>query len=173
MSESPGIPPAPDVPTLYDWAGGLDALTRLTARFYSVVPEDPILAPVFAEMPSDHSVHVAYFLAEVLGGPSRYSSEVAGVKGGHARMVAHHLGRGLTEQQRSRWVQLLLTCADDVGLPDDPEFRSAFVAYLEWGSRLAVINSRPGVPDPAPSPMPLWGWGVPRGPYRPPAASSQ
>jgi hemoglobin len=63
-------------------------------------------------------------------------------------------------------VQLLLSCADDVGLPDDPEFRSALVAYLEWGSRLAVINSRPGVPDPQPAPMPRWGWGVPGGPYR-------
>ena len=26
-------------------------------------------------------------------------------------------------------------------MPDDPEFRSAIVGYLEWGSRLAVINS--------------------------------
>ena len=29
-------------------------------------------------------------------------------------------------------------------MPDDPEFRSALVGYLEWGSRLAVINSQPG-----------------------------
>jgi len=28
-----------------------------------------------------------------------------------------------------------------VGLPSDPEFRSAFGRYLEWGTRLAVINS--------------------------------
>jgi len=87
-------------------------------------------------------------------------------------MISHHLGRKLTEQQRSRWVQLLLASADVVGVPDDPEFRSAFVAYLEWGSRLAVINSAPGVPEPAPAPMPKWGWGVPGGPYSPPADGS-
>ena len=55
------------------------------------------------------------------------------------------------------------------GLPDDPEFRSAFVAYLEWGSRLAVINSQPGVPDSDPDPtdpMPVWNWGAVGGPYR-------
>jgi hypothetical protein len=56
---------------------------------------------------------------------------------------------------------------DEISLVDDPEFRSAFVAYLEWGSRLAVINSQPGVPDPPRAPMPKWGWGIPGGPYRP------
>ncbi len=168
MSEAPGVPPKPAVPTLYEWLGGLDALTRLTTRFYQRVPDDPVLAPVFAAMPADHARHVAYFLAEVLGGPPRYTSDVAaGAQHGHPRMVAHHLGRGLTEPQRARWVHLLLSTADEVGLPDDPEFRSAFVAYLEWGSRLAVINSGPGVPEPTPAPMPQWGWGVPGGPYRP------
>ena len=168
MSDAPGGPPVPAVPSLYEWAGGLDMLTRLMTRFYTIVPDDPILAPVFAGMPPDHATHVAYFLADVLGGPGRYSTDVAEhPSGGHARMISHHLGRGLTEPQRSHWVQLLLSVADEVGLPDDPEFRSAFVAYLEWGSRLAVINSRPGVPDPQPAPMPRWGWGVPGGPYRP------
>ena len=41
----------------------------------------------------------------------------------------------------------------------DPEFRSAFVAYVEWGTRLAVANSQPDA-DPAPvAPVPRWGWG--------------
>ena len=164
------VPPnaAPDVPTLYDWAGGIDALERLTALFYSRVPVDSLLAPVFARMSPDHPHHVAQFLGEVLGGPPMYSTALGGEQGGHARMVSHHLGRMLTEPQRARWVQLLLACADEVGLPNDPEFRSAFVAYLEWGTRLAVINSQPGVAEPASAPMPRWGWGVPGGPYRPP-----
>ena len=34
--------------------------------------------------------------------------------------------------------------ADDAGLPDDPEFRSALLAYLEWGTRLAMQNSQAG-----------------------------
>ncbi len=77
------------------------------------------------------------------------------------------MGQSLTEAQRHRWVELLLTCADEVGIPDDPEFRSALVGYLEWGSRLAVINSQPGaVPPPTDSPMPVWGWGEVKGQYR-------
>jgi hemoglobin len=151
------------VPTLYDWAGGLPALQQLTERFYQLVLEDPLLQPVFAAMPADHPQHVAAFLAEVLGGPPVYSGE----HGGHRAMLTRHLDRVLTEEKRARWMQLLLRAADLVKLPDDPEFRSAFVAYVEWGSRLAVINSQPGVAPQLDQPMPRWGWGVPGGPYRP------
>lgn len=38
--------------------------------------------------------------------------------------------------------------ADELGFPDDPEFRAAFVGYLEWGTRLAALNSQDGVPRP-------------------------
>ncbi len=168
MSDASSAPSTPRVPTLYEWLGGLDALTRLTRHFYSVVPSDPLIGPVFAAMPPDHAEHVAFFLAEVLGGPSRYSSEVGGERGGHATMISHHLGRRLTEAQRSRWLQLLLASADAVGIPDDPEFRSAFVAYLEWGSRLAVLNSQPGADVTEDAPMPRWGWGEVKGPYKAP-----
>jgi hemoglobin len=151
-----------EIPSLFEWAGGAEALLRLTGVFYAKVPRDPLLAPVFADMPADHPEHVAMFLGEVLGGPAFYSA----ARGGHARMVEHHHGREITEAQRRRWVDLLLDSADEAGLPTDPEFRSAFVAYVEWGTRLAVVNSQPGVPEMAPeAPMPKWGWGVPGGPY--------
>lgn len=158
----------PAVPTLYEWIGGQPAIDRLMTLFYSRVPDDALLAPIFAGMSPAHAEHVAKFVAEVLGGPPAYSTELGGTDGGHVRMVSHHLGRGLTEKHRAQWVRLLLECADAIGLPDDPEFRSALVAYLEWGSRLAVLNSQPNVPVPQPSPMPKWGWGVPGGPYIPP-----
>jgi hemoglobin len=81
-------------------------------------------------------------------------------------MISRHVGRHLTGEQRARWVALLVECADQIGLPDDPEFRSAFVAYLEWGSRLAVLNSTEGATPTLNQPMPSWGWGEVGGPYR-------
>lgn len=152
-----------DVPTLYDWLGGMPALEQLTRTFYRRVPHDPILAPVFARASADHGQHVAEFLAEVFGGPKVYSAE----RGGHAAMIRHHLTRSLTQEQRRRWIDLLLACADELGVPDDPEFRSAFVAYLEWGTRLAVLNSQPGAAAVEDAPMPRWGWGEVGGPYKP------
>jgi hemoglobin len=153
-----------NVPTLYEWLGGSDVLSALIERFYEKVPSDPLLEPLFRQMDPAHFEHVAKFIAEVLGGPAEYSAE----HGGHAAMIRHHLGRGITEEQRQHWVRLLLETADEMKLPSDPEFRSALVAYLEWGSRLAVINS--ALPPDTPieeAPMPAWGWGVPGGPYQP------
>jgi hemoglobin len=150
-----------DVPSLYDWAGGSAALERLTEVFYSKVKADPLLQPVFAHMDANHPRHVAQFIGEVFGGPEAYSTE----RGGHAHMIRQHLERHLAEPMRRRWIELLLDAADEAGLPADPEFRSAFVGYIEWGTRLAVINSQPGVKVEAEQPMPKWGWGETKGPY--------
>lgn len=43
-----------DVPSLYDWLGGIDALNRLTTRFYEHVKLDALLGPVFAHMGAEH-----------------------------------------------------------------------------------------------------------------------
>jgi hemoglobin len=154
---------AKPIPTLADWAGGAAVFERLTRRFYERVLDDPTLEPVLRAIGPNHARHVAQFITEVLGDEKPYSE--AG--GSHAGMIGHHLGRHLTEAQRRRWLALMLETADEVGLPDDPEFRSAFVGYLEWGTRLAVLNSADGVsPPPAETPMPRWGWGPPGGPYQ-------
>jgi hemoglobin len=119
------------VPTLYEWLGGGEALNRLTARFYERVKENAVLAPIFAHMNPEHPQHVAAFLSEVLGGPADYSAK----RGGHPHMVQQHLNRHLNQTQRREWVTLILDTADELKMPDDPEFRSALVGYLEWGSR--------------------------------------
>ena len=151
------------VPSLYEWVGGIDALSRLTTAFYDKVARDDLLAPVFAHMDADHPAHVAAFIGEVFGGPKLYSE----AHGGHPEMIRHHLGRHLTEGQRRRWINLLLDTWAELGLPEDPEFASALVGYLEWGTRLAVLNSQPGAKAPTNSPMPKWGWGEVKGPYLP------
>lgn len=151
------------VPTLYEWAGGKDVFETLTKVFYEKVLKDELLYPVFKNMSPEHPRHVGHFIAEVFGGPKSYSEDD---KGSHSTMIRHHVGKMLTEQMRSRWMQLLLEAADESGIPTDPEFRSALVSYLEWGSRIAVINS--GITDntiPANGPMPKWGWGETGGPY--------
>jgi len=153
------------VPSLYEWLGGAEVLNALMVKFYARVSADELLRPLFGEMPADHPRHVADFVGEVMGGSQAYTLS----RGGHVTMLAHHFGKNISEAQRRRWVNLLLDSADEIGLPSDPEFRSAMVAYLEWGSRLAVMNSKlpaETVADPA-TPMPRWNWGVPGGPYRP------
>lgn len=153
---------AKPVPTLYEWIGGEERLKALFAEFYRRVPDDAVLGPVFATMDAHHSAHVAAFVGQVFGGPPDYTAD----GGSHAAMIRRHMGKHLTQEQRKRWIVLLLETADDVGVPADPEFRAALVGYLEWGSRLAVVNAAPGAMPPADDiAMPTWNWGPPGGPW--------
>lgn len=148
-------------PTMFEWAGGLPALTRMTRLFYEkYVPQDEYLAPLFADMAADHPQRVAKWLGEVFGGPPMYSGD----HGGYSRMLSQHVGKGIKEPWRGRWVMLLLQSAAEAGLPNDPEFRSAFQSYIEWGSRLAVENSQTDSHPPPHMPMPRWDWNTAAGP---------
>ena len=118
------------VPSLFDWAGGEDAFARLINAFYDRVEADELLSPLFpGGVSEEHRLHVIAWWCEVFGGPTRYTDEL----GGYERMLAKHHDLAITPEQRFRFASLMSLAADDAGLPDDPEFRSAFVAYLEWG----------------------------------------
>jgi truncated hemoglobin YjbI/CDGSH-type Zn-finger protein len=146
---------ADDDPTLFTWAGGYPALLRTTRLFYERhVAADDLLAPLFSRMEPDHPERVAAWLSEVFGGPELYSQRY----GGYARMISQHIGKHLTETQRARWITLLVRSADEADLPSDPEFRAAFAAYLEWGTRIAVENSSDGARPPEGMPIPHWWW---------------
>lgn len=131
--------------------------------FYDQATADPLLNPLFAGMPEAHRRNVALWFVEVFGGPHQYSTE----GGSHAQMIKKHLNLRITGAQRVRWTELMNSAADQVGLPTDAEFRSAFVAYTEWGTRMALMYSQSGQKAPGDnSPMPIWGWGEVQ-PYQP------
>jgi hemoglobin len=67
--------------TVFAWAGGGEAFSRLTRIFYGHVKTDPLLEPVFATMSPEHPDWVAQWLGEVFGGPATYTQE----RGGYAR----------------------------------------------------------------------------------------
>jgi len=143
-------------PTLFEWCGGFPALTRMTRLFYErYLPEDPQLAPIFADMAPNHPHQVAGWLGEVFGGPKTDPQEP-----GRPTQIDQHLDNQVTEEQRARWVTLLVQSADDAGLPHDPEFRSAFTALLEWSSRIAVENDQSDTQPPQQTAVPKWNWGA-------------
>ena len=155
--------PGDTTPTLYEWAGGHEALAALINAFYDRVERDELLSPFFpGGVTAEHREHVATWWSEVFGGPAAYTERL----GGYERMLAHHKDLGIGAEHRHRFVSLMSLAADDAGLPADPEFRSALMAYLEWGTRLALENSQTDA-QPAPhAPVPRWGWGE-APPYQP------
>jgi hemoglobin len=150
-------------PTLVEWAGGPSAFRRLIDAFYDRVEGDELLSPLFPGGVSEaHRAHVTLWWVEVFGGAAHYTEQ----RGGYQTMLAHHRGLAITPAQRFRFASLMSLAADDAGLPDDPEFRAAFVGYVEWGTRLALLNSQPGAEVVEQAPVPRWGWGV-APPYQP------
>jgi truncated hemoglobin YjbI/CDGSH-type Zn-finger protein len=145
--------PLPDPePTMFEWAGGLPALTRMTRLFYEKhVAGDPVLAPMFANMPPGLPQKMAAYLGEVFGGPASPS----GQEDGYPQVLAGLLSEGLNDEQRSRWVTLLGQAAQEARLPAEPEFRAAFTSFVEWDR----LISRPQDD----LPVPRWDWG-PGGP---------
>ena len=142
--------------TLFEWAGGTEALERLIDAFYDRVERDGLLSPLFpGGVGEEHRRNVVAWWSEVFGGPARYTAEL----GGYERMLDRHRGLAITPDQRFRFASLMSLAADDAELPSDPEFRSAFVAYVEWGTRLALHNSQPGADVVEHAPVPRWGWG--------------
>lgn len=146
-----------DVPTLVQWAGGPPVLQAMIDAFYDRVEDDELLGPFFpGGVSAEHREHVAVWWIEVFGGPATYTEE----HGGYEAMLGHHRDLGITPDQRRRFVSLMSLAADDADLPADPEFRSAVLAYVEWGTRLAMTNSQPGAAVAEHAPVPRWGWGV-------------
>ena len=136
-------------PTLFEWAGGLPALTRMTRLLYEKhVPADDLLAPLFATMAPGYPQQEAAVLAEAFGGPPAPSPGPAG----HAPQAFPG-----TEAERARWVALATRAADEAGLPADPEFRAVLASYLEWSSRAGALSNSAGSNSAGPSPQ--WDWG--------------
>ncbi|MER8186744.1 group II truncated hemoglobin [Kitasatospora sp. NPDC094015] len=141
--------------TLYQAVGGADALSRLSRTFYALVLADPVLAPVFADFTPTHIEHVAVWLAEVFGGPDRFTTEL----GGHQALLVVHQGLAITEQQRLRWMELMTTAVERE-LPPDELLRRRVMEYFDWGTRIARdVSAEPVGQDlGSPGPTPRWGW---------------
>jgi len=151
------------IPTLFEWAGGSAAFRQLIDRFYNRVEHDDLLGPLFAGgVSEEHRANVTLWWIEVFGGPAEYAEHL----GGYERMLDHHRDLAISADQRFRFASLMSLAADDAELPDDPEFRAAFVGYVEWGTRLAFNNSQVEADVVERAPVPRWGWGV-APPYQP------
>jgi hemoglobin len=142
--------------SLYEFAGGSEALLKLAHAHHARCLADPELNHPFSH-PGQHPQHVerlAAYWAEVLGGPATYSESC----GDQTTLLEMHSGNGDMSDLARRFVVCFVAAADDVGLPDDPRFRAALRAYMEWA--VDEFNCYPDGPDAVPRALstPRWGW---------------
>lgn len=143
------------MPSLFEHAGGEEAIHRLEALFYAKVLADPALIPLFGTGRAEHVDHLTAFTAESFGGPDRFSREL-----GFAHLIDVHRGRRITEPQRERFVALYMEALDEADLPGDEAFRDAVRSHVEFGSRVAMQNSN-ATTDEELHPLrevPRWTW---------------
>ncbi|MFC7385460.1 group II truncated hemoglobin [Sphaerisporangium rhizosphaerae] len=142
--------------SLFEHAGGWQGLRRFIDVFYTSVLADPLLHPLFGQGRPEHVTHLTAFTAETFGGPDDFTANM----GGFPHIIAVHRGLKITEEQRSRFVELYMAAADTAGLPADAPFREALRSHVEFGSRVALQNSHAETDD-ALHPLrevPLWTW---------------
>jgi len=128
--------------SLYDHAGGAEAIHRLEEVFYGKVLADRALRRLFPARVSTHVDHLTAFTSETFGGPDDFSKDL-----GFRYLIDVHRGLKISEEERRRFVQLYLEAADEVGFPDDPPFRQALREHLEFGSQVAMQNSHAETDD--------------------------
>ena len=144
-------------PSLYEFAGGDEAFLALARAHHERCVADPLLNHPFSkeDLNPQHVERLAAYWAEVLGGPPRFSEQLSD----HSSMLRMHAGNGPGMLELGPlFVECFVAAADDVGLPGDPEFRSALRAYMEWA--VADVNEfhdeDATVPDGLG--MPRWDW---------------
>lgn len=100
--------------TLYEHAGGEQAVHRLEELFYTQALNDPLLCTVFPRREPHHVEHLTWFTAESFGGPDRFTREL-----GFAHIINAHRHLQISDEQRDRFVTLYLQALDEAHLPDD------------------------------------------------------
>ena len=141
--------------TLFEHAGGEQALHRFVSIFYHSLLTDPLLVAVFGKGKPEHIDRLTAFECESFGGPDRFTREV-----GFQHLIDVHRHLHITEEQRQRFVDLYRDAMDKAGLPSDAAFRDALMEHVEFGSHVAMQNSNARTDDEL-HPLrevPHWNW---------------
>jgi hemoglobin len=143
-----------DRQSVYEFVGGGDALLKLATALNELCLADPVLNHPFSHPGHpDHLERLAGYLAEVFGGPPRYTA-----LGGHSAMLNIHAGTGADDEFAERFLACFDQAVDDAGLPNDPELRHVLHDYMEWATREVTLYSPLGVSAPDNLAMPAWSW---------------
>jgi hemoglobin len=110
-------------PTVFEAVGGEPFFVELIDRFYAGVEGDPVLRPLYRHDLAEPKRHLAGFLAQLWGGPPRYSEER-----GHPRLRMRHLPFTIGPGERDAWLRHMRAAVTEMDPP--AEVRDALLAYF-------------------------------------------
>jgi hemoglobin len=132
------------VTTLYEQAGGFDALLDLCRRWHDLCLADDVAAHPFEHgMHPQHDERLAAYLAEALGGPPLYTAGY----GDESSMQRLHAGHGEHAELDEACLELFDEALADVGI--DRHTAVAISAYFRRATQrmTAYADSAEQVPD--------------------------
>jgi hemoglobin len=143
--------------TIFDAAGGYDALRNLAETWHEHCVRDPLTTHPFG-MPGLHPQHterLAAYLSEALGGPTLYSDTM----GDETYVQTLHAGEGAHRELDQRALELFDETLVEVAIPEPA--RSAISEYFHWGTHRmdAYAESKDLVPNDLE--IPHWSWDGP------------
>ncbi len=140
----------------YDAAGGRVGLERLAAAWHERAVADEVVGHAFSHgFHPDHTVRLAAYLGEALGGPPGFTSAY----GDETSVVRMHSGNGPHEEMNHRAVACFDAAMTDVGITDDQPVRQVLHDYWRWATFESVNrfeDSEDDVPDGLR--IPKWSW---------------
>lgn len=142
--------------TIYEAAGGFDALLRLAHAWHKRVLDDEVVSHAFSHgYHPQHTERLAAYWAEALGGPKTYSDRY----GNETSVVRTHSGNGPHEEMNQRAIACFDRALEDAGLDRDERLRSALHDYFEWGTNTSMSRYN-GSADDVPEGLPIakWSW---------------
>jgi hemoglobin len=114
---------------------GEEGFARLIRAFYSQVPSDEILGPMYpAEDLAGAEQRLRDFLIMRFGGPPRYAEQR-----GHPRLRMRHLPFPIDQKARDRWMLLMERALDEAKLP--AEVQETLRQFFD-GTATFMINRR-------------------------------
>ncbi len=142
--------------TIYEAAGGREAMLKLAAAWHIRVLEDEVVSHAFSHgYQPDHTERLAAYWIEALGGPADYSEQY----GDETSVVRIHSGNGIHEEMDQRAIACFDIAMDDVGIAHDDPLRRVLHDYFAWATTTTMAryhHSADDVPDGMD--IPKWSW---------------
>jgi hemoglobin len=142
--------------TIYEAAGGLAGLLRLAEAWHARVLADEVVAHAFSHgYRPDHSVRLAAYWAEALGGPSFYSERY----GDETAVVRLHSGNGEHDEMNLRAIACFDEALADAGLAASEPLREVLHSYFAWATTTTMARYHESADDvPEGMSIPRWSW---------------
>lgn len=142
--------------TVYEAAGGGEGIQHLAEAWHRRVMADEVVAHAFSHgFKDDHTVRLAAYLGEALGGPPTYTESY----GDESSVVQIHSGNGEHTDMDNRAIRCFDEALTDLGLDSRERLWRTLHDYFAWATRTTMSRYH-GSPDDVPDDLGLrrWSW---------------